>query len=72
MNTITAEEKKAFRAYFQSLKKPATVAQMADTLGVSVNYIKRRLNGLGKSVVKTHPPLEGVPGRPAVRYEARK
>jgi predicted ArsR family transcriptional regulator len=72
MNSITAEEKKAFREYFDGLKAPKTVAQMAADLKVSVNYVKRRLDGLGKSVIKKHPPLEGVQGRPAVRYEARR
>lgn len=72
MNVITTAEKAQFRMYFERLKKPTTVAQMAADLHVSPNFVRRRLDALGRNVVKALPPLEGAPGRPATRYEARK
>jgi len=71
MNIITQKEKQEFRAYFEKLKSPKTVAAMAEDWKTSPNFIRRRLQALGRNVVQKLPPEKGVPGRPAARYQVR-
>lgn len=72
MNVITQKEKQEFRSYFEKQKAPKTIANMAKDLKVSLNFVRRRLDALGRNVVQKLPPVEGVPGRPAARYQVRK
>jgi predicted ArsR family transcriptional regulator len=75
MNYLTKYEKQRFRDYFTGAtmaRGPLTVAEMAKELGISLGAVRRRLTALGRNVVKTVAPVEGVQGRPARRFEARR